>query len=212
MGYQVSRISHACRGRRRTANRANEGVKSLHSFKSKDWYRIPNMAEPPTISSFVRSIGSQWITRMSGPLTVPFALVALFVPQTWLKASSAVLAILCASVSSYGVWSQERKARNVAEKQKEELEWPPDRPKISFTRWGQVENESGARVSQHGFYLANDGGAALEVNVERFSIDQTLSASGATVARIEGGKQGFAPIWLENEPNLIRGLCRAEPA
>jgi hypothetical protein len=144
---------------------------------------------------------------MSGPLTVPFAALSLYVPQTWLKGLFAGSAIVCGLVSSYGVWSQERKARNVAEQRVQELELPTDRPKLSFKSWGQVRQEflppgvvqdKPALLFQHGFYLANDGGAALEVTVKEFSVG-SRTAYGSTVARIEGGAVGFSPIMIKNE-------------
>lgn len=77
----------------------------------------PNLTttgEKPTIKAFLLSFGGQWLTKMSGPFTVPFAIAALFVPQTWQKALFACLAILCAAVSSYGIWAQERRRVNEA--------------------------------------------------------------------------------------------------
>ena len=75
-----------------------------------------------TIKEFLRSFGGQWFTKMSGPLTVPFAVAALFVPQTWLKLLFALLAIVCAAVSSYGVWAADRNALIKSEARLEEIE------------------------------------------------------------------------------------------
>jgi hypothetical protein len=47
---------------------------------------------------------------MSGPLTVPFAIAAVFVPQVWLKILLAVLSLVCAVASSYAVWRRQREA------------------------------------------------------------------------------------------------------
>jgi hypothetical protein len=62
----------------------------------------------PTIKGFAKAFSGSWVSKMSGPPTVPFALAALFFPQTWLKALFAVLAITCAIFSSYAVWAVER--------------------------------------------------------------------------------------------------------
>jgi hypothetical protein len=71
----------------------------------------------PTIKGFLKAFGANWVTKMSGPPTVPFTLAALFVPQAWLRTLFAVLAIVCAFVSSYAVWAAERKnAKESADK------------------------------------------------------------------------------------------------
>jgi hypothetical protein len=181
-----------------------QGTLKHLTVENRNSYTIPDVVPPPTLKNFLSSFGGQWFTRMSGPLTVPFAAAAFYVPQTWLKGLFAALAIVCALVSSYGVWSQERKARILLEKRVQELEFPPDRPKLSFKSWGQVRPEflsTGAKTSsllQHGFYLANDGGAALEVTVKEFSVGSRF-AYGSTIARIEGGAVGFSPIMIKNE-------------
>lgn len=56
----------------------------------------------------MKAVFGQWLTKMSGPLTVPFTILAFFVPQTWLKLLFATLAILSAGVSSYVIWAAER--------------------------------------------------------------------------------------------------------
>lgn len=69
----------------------------------------------PTIKGFLSAFGANWFTKMSGPLTVPFTLAALFVPSTWLKALFAALAILCGAAASYAVWAAERRNANALE-------------------------------------------------------------------------------------------------
>jgi hypothetical protein len=63
------------------------------------------------------------------------------------------------------------------------LTFPADRPQLSFHAWGHRESNfmplgstDGALMAQHGFYFANDGGAALEVTVEEFEINHLFSA------------------------------------
>lgn len=93
----------------------------------------------------------------------------------------------------------------------EALTWPEDRPKISFHAWGQRQlqfmpagNNDPALTAEHGFYLANDGGAALEITVEIFDIAKQLTAIGGTIARIEGKDEGFVPVWIKDEVPLSR--------
>jgi hypothetical protein len=65
-------------------------------------------------------------------------------------------------------------------------------------------NNDPALLAQCGFYLANDGGAALEITVEIFDINEDLTAIGGTIARIEGNDQGFVPVWIKDEVPLNR--------
>lgn len=62
----------------------------------------------PTVKNFIRAFGGRWFTKMSGPLTVPFAIAALFWPNGPLKFLFAILAVACAAASSYGIWAHER--------------------------------------------------------------------------------------------------------
>jgi hypothetical protein len=53
-------------------------------------------------------------------------------------------------------------------------------------------------LQEYGFYFTNDGGAALEISVERFSIGHGVCGCGcATLARIKANDMGFVPIALE---------------
>jgi hypothetical protein len=54
-------------------------------------------------NAFLRAFGESWLTLMSGPLTVPFAIAALVLPGFY-KLLFAVLAVLCGVFSSYRVW------------------------------------------------------------------------------------------------------------
>ncbi len=60
--------------------------------------------------SFLHAFAESWFTLMSGPLTVPFTVAAVFVPPVWLKTLLALLAVVCAVTSSYAVWRREREA------------------------------------------------------------------------------------------------------
>jgi len=60
--------------------------------------------------AFLRAFGESWLTKMSGPLTVPFTLAALLLPGL-LKPIFAVLAITSGVFSSYHVWRNGRSTR-----------------------------------------------------------------------------------------------------
>lgn len=70
------------------------------------------IANPTSFRAFIRALGGQWFTAMSGPLSVPFAFLALLVGSTGLKIVFGVLAITCAVFASYWVWRTERQRGN----------------------------------------------------------------------------------------------------
>src|SRR4051794_37826461 len=69
----------------------------------------------PTIWKFLRAIWSDWPSRMSGPLTVPFAAAALFLPGNASRLLFGTLAVLCGIVSCYRVWAVEYAAAQQAQ-------------------------------------------------------------------------------------------------
>jgi hypothetical protein len=56
---------------------------------------------------FLSAIGSDWLARMSGPLTVPFTLAALWFSSTAARISFAVLAVVAALLTCYRIWVKE---------------------------------------------------------------------------------------------------------
>jgi hypothetical protein len=67
------------------------------------------------VGHFFMAFNGQWLTRMSGPLTVPFTLLALFLPSSRVKLLFSIMAIVCGVVSAFGVWVVEHRARLAAE-------------------------------------------------------------------------------------------------
>lgn len=62
--------------------------------------------------AFVRAFGARWFVAMSGPFTVPIAvLLAFFVDSKFQKVLFTTLAVVCAVFSSYWIWRRERKAK-----------------------------------------------------------------------------------------------------
>lgn len=65
--------------------------------------------EPDTrLLTYLRAFFSDWLTRMSGPLSVPFAAAAVFSPNRLQKVIWASLAVVAAIYGSYRVWRKER--------------------------------------------------------------------------------------------------------
>lgn len=62
------------------------------------------------LTTYLRAFFSDWLTGMSGPLSVPFAAaIALWVSSGSQKAVWGCLAVLSAVFASYRVWRNERK-------------------------------------------------------------------------------------------------------
>src|ERR1700730_769797 len=68
-----------------------------------------------SIISYIRAFGVRWFVTMSGPLSVPLAVIAYFVQNDAAKIILFTTALLCAVFASYWVWKVEREARIDAE-------------------------------------------------------------------------------------------------
>jgi hypothetical protein len=112
-----------------------------------------------------------------------------------------VVAIVALFTSFFKAWNDQVEIAIRAGTEKAELEWPADRPKLSFVAWGLVTPDhlppdySPAMASQTGFYLSNDGSVALDVRVHDFLVGGTRAKSKNV--RIEAKSVGFAMVWLE---------------
>ena len=108
-----------------------------------------------------------------------------------------------------------------------------NRPQVCFESWGDVPaDDPGAlplgsgspilgKFLQKGFHLVNDGGAAHEITVETFEIEQSVRARSKTLRRIAEKGKGFAYVWLEGYPpwshanakwDLVGAMARASDA
>jgi len=80
-------------------------------FREQEAFRNEQLPLDAGFVAFLRSFGESWLTSMSGPLTVPFAIIALLAPGLY-KVLFAILAILSGVFSSYLVWRKERQRSN----------------------------------------------------------------------------------------------------
>jgi len=72
------------------------------------------MPEPDTrFRTYLKAFSADLLTGMSGPLSVPFAALALWVSSASQRVLWGCLALLCAVFSSYRVWRNERARANV---------------------------------------------------------------------------------------------------
>jgi hypothetical protein len=66
-------------------------------------------AEPPSLRSYCKAMGGTWFTVMSGPLSVPAAIAALWVASQTAKILLGLTAFACVWAAAYAVWKTERK-------------------------------------------------------------------------------------------------------
>ncbi len=66
------------------------------------------MTEKPSIKEFLRALGGNWLNRMSGPASVPSAILAVFIPNRWGSISLLLLSLLCLIWTAYSIWRVER--------------------------------------------------------------------------------------------------------
>jgi hypothetical protein len=70
----------------------------------------------PSLSEFARSFWADWGERMSGPVSVPLMIAALFIPNRYAAIGTGVLGIACGVFAAYRVWANERTYVNELEK------------------------------------------------------------------------------------------------
>lgn len=84
-----------------------------------------------SFKSFLRAFGARWFTAMSGPLTVPFSVLALIVEARYQKILFGVLALSCAVFAAYWVWKVEREELIAKQTELDEERAGRSRPDIS---------------------------------------------------------------------------------
>jgi hypothetical protein len=68
-----------------------------------------------SITNYLRAFVARWSVAMSGPLSVPLAIMAFFIQNDTTKTVLFFTAVICAVFSSYWIWKIEREARISAE-------------------------------------------------------------------------------------------------
>src|SRR5262245_44433012 len=56
---------------------------------------------------FALAVWSEWLTLLSGPLSVPVAVAAFFVPNDMVKILFGLIAFICVWVTAYRLWKRE---------------------------------------------------------------------------------------------------------
>jgi hypothetical protein len=151
---------------------------------------------------------------IGGAIVVLMALWDKLVPQHAIANRTYVVVTIIGFLfgAFFLAWRDQYRAKIRSNAEIEQLTWPTDRPKLSVSMWGQREPTFMPRdnpqdfslLSQFGFYLSNDGEAALDVMVEKFKVGDTYYAYGDPISRIAGKTKGFIPIRIDIENPLLR--------
>lgn len=125
------------------------------------------------LSKFFGRMFSEWGSALSGPASVPFAVLALFGSGTAQRLAYGALAVILAFVSAYRIWAREYERAETADKK-----YNDERPRVIFAvrspktleAWRSLENVSPPPI----FRLEHSGG-----RVARFvKIEPIQSALG----------------------------------
>jgi hypothetical protein len=90
------------------------------------------------VTKFVHALAADWFARMSGPLSVPFAIAAIYVPNETARVLLLATAFVCAWAAAYRVWKVQYERANTAEDEIEKLKAvaPDLRPEIIGVAFG----------------------------------------------------------------------------
>lgn len=160
--------------------------------------------------NFLAAFNGHWFDLMSGGASVPFAIAAVFVEQTYQKVLLAGAAILCFVLAAYRIWATERKARNAAEDRVKQLESEYARAlhlaAINVAEKRQTSQDSNTEVVsreiQFVLQLENKIARPIEYEFRRLSVDGTVTpltgkgaiSANATTMYYTALRPGAVPI------------------
>lgn len=127
------------------------------------------MAQSATFRDFLRAFWGRWFTAMSGPLSVPFAALAVYVDSKWLKILFGLLAVICAVFASYWVW---RRAQLRALELEEAC-----RPKIEIVHVQDCQR-------CHGPHFPGDGSPLFQLEISNASANQSIRSINMAIEAI----------------------------
>jgi hypothetical protein len=133
-----------------------------------------------TVRKFLAAILSDWLARMSGPLTVPFTMAALLLPSTKGRVLFAVSAVIAALITCYRIWAKEYE-RAEAEKKKNDLA-----PKINISVYNTVPHGSlDSGITDLFVYMVLVLEEPSEVSIQSFSLSVFTDAQSLAIAAAE---------------------------
>ncbi len=149
------------------------------------------------LRAFIGAFSQTWSSKVSGGLSVPFTIAALFVPQIWLKAVFALLAVFCFALASFVLWRQEKGRADSAEQKL--------KPRIEILQHHAATYQL--------FVTADENAAPINefhrIAAQNLGLDPVNDAR-AYVHSMNGQTFPMAPIELhpmhENDPNQRRSV------
>jgi hypothetical protein len=128
------------------------------------------MAEPDIrFRRYLMAFFADTLAAMSGPLSVPFAGLALLVSSHWQKVLWGCLAVIGAGFASYRVWRNERKAAN-------------DQLAAKETQIASLAEELNAKITE----------LTQELSTFKAKVDVSLQAEGAPPSQFISVKAGVS--------------------
>lgn len=85
---------------------------------------MSSKTDPASFKAFVRAFGGSWVTFMTGPLTLPFTVVAFYVTDETARIIFGILAVGCFATSAYVIWRNERNSHIITEEKLNDLNIP----------------------------------------------------------------------------------------
>ena len=151
-----------------------------------------------TVWAYLYALIPRVFVSMSGPLTVPFAVLALYVDNAWLKALFGVLAMICVLFAGYLVWRHERMRANRSDDRVEALEVKL-RPGLVFAMGDCCINEGSVRIG-----VQNP--SPISVRAARvYMTIPTLGIQGIILSW-SSAKEDGEPIDVHHGPHFHTGL------
>jgi hypothetical protein len=129
---------------------------------------------------FLSAIGSDWLARMSGPLTVPFTVAAFLLPSIRAKALFGGLAATAALLTSYRAWVKEHD-RAEAEAAKNEGAPHMDIVDLNVVPHGHL----GEGLTDLFFHVRLVLGEPSQVSVRNFTLEISNEATSTTFDEID---------------------------
>jgi hypothetical protein len=134
------------------------------------------MAQPPSIRNFVDLLLPSWSAAMSGPLSVPLAVLAFFVSNETAKVLLGLSSFACVWAASYVLWSRERTERNKSDDKKL-------KGSLRFARAIRQEGDAGAYSA---YATVQNTSLALKMTNCRCEIAELQDAHGQPIERNVG--------------------------
>lgn len=151
-----------------------------------------------SVRRFFSAIRKDWLARMSGPLTVPFTILAFFLPSAAGKILFAILAVVAALITSYRVYKSEYDRAESLEKQLLELLAKDKQSAITSADWTELAD----KFEKIGLDVSVQWQCSRKNNqtiFESWSFSGTYRKPCETLCR-------FAGTLLAKSPNVSRTL------